>query len=93
MRRLSKRANRILRMGIVVSAGLALAAQADTPRGWMLAGSKPAEYEAGVDRETLHDGQPSAFLQDKNGNSEGFGTLMQQISAEQYRGKRLRLSA
>lgn len=87
----TQRASKILRTGILAFAALAVA-QADVPRGWILAGSKPAEYEVGVDRETVHGGQPSAFLKDENGNGEGFGTLMQQISAEQYRGKRLRLS-
>lgn len=47
---------------ILAFAALTVVAQSDVPRGWILAGSKPAEYEVGVDRETVHDGQPSAFL-------------------------------
>jgi len=30
--------------------GCSLALQADAPQGWFLAGSKPSEFEAGVDR-------------------------------------------
>ena len=86
------RAVRNLAMGASAFVALTLSAATDVPRGWMLAGSKPADYEASVDRKTVHEGQPSAVLKDKQGNSEGFGTLMQQISAVQYQGQRLRLS-
>ncbi|MGB8322125.1 MAG: hypothetical protein WCE52_04100 [Candidatus Acidiferrum sp.] len=62
------------------------------PRGWMLAGSAPSEYETGVDTEHGYQGHPSAFLKSKQARTTGFGTLMQQISAGQFEGKRVRLS-
>jgi hypothetical protein len=55
-------------------------------------GSKPAEFEAGLDAEHAHEGQASAFLKNKQSSVDGFGTLMQSIRALQYRGKRVRLS-
>jgi hypothetical protein len=62
------------------------------PRGWFLAGTKPAEYEAGVDADQLHQGHASAFLKSRALSVDGFGTLMQSVRAERYIGKRVRLS-
>lgn len=63
------------------------------PKGWFLAGSKPANYDSGVDVITVNNGQPSAFLRSTVSNTEGFGSLMQQISARNYMDKRIRLRA
>jgi len=63
------------------------------PTGWFLAGSKPANYQTGVDRTAANHGQPSAFLRSAVANPDGFGTLMQSISATDYAGKRVRLRA
>ena len=65
---------------------------ADVPRGWHLAGTKPAEYEAGVDPGQSFQGHESAFLKSKRPSVDGFGTLMQSIKAEQYKGNKVRLS-
>src|SRR5260370_11890408 len=59
------------------------------PRGWILAGNKPASYNTGV--ETA-GGRASAFLKSKAPAIEGFGTLMQMFGAQQYAGKRVRFS-
>jgi hypothetical protein len=69
-----------------------LAAHAATPPGWGLAGSKPGNYDTGVDRDTLYNAKPSAFLKAK-ADQDGFGTLMQSFSADPYIGKRVRFSA
>jgi hypothetical protein len=63
------------------------------PSGWFLAGSKPANYDTGVDKETVNNGEPSAFLRSTTSSTEGFGTLMQSINATNYAGKRVRLRA
>lgn len=63
------------------------------PSGWFLAGSKPANYRTGVDKEMTHEGQPSAYLQSTLSNADGFGTLMQTIDATNYVGNRVRLRA
>lgn len=70
----------------------ALAVHASVPRGWHLAGSKPAEFEAGVDASQAFQGHASAYLKSTETKVDGFGTLMQTIVADQYKGKRVRLS-
>jgi len=69
-----------------------LAADANVVRGWFTAGSKPSEFEAGVDAGHAHAGQASAFLKSKQSSVDGFGTLMQSIRAQQYKATRVRLS-
>jgi hypothetical protein len=71
----------------------AFTATATVPTGWYLAGSKPAEYVSGVDAVALRAGHPNAYLKAKSAEMDGFGTLMQDFRADQYRGKRVRLSA
>jgi hypothetical protein len=78
--------------GTAVCVVSVLALNADVPRGWHLAGTKPAEYESGVDAEQVHQGHASAFLRSKRPSVDGFGTLMQSINAEQYQGNKVRLS-
>jgi hypothetical protein len=63
------------------------------PHGWLLAGSNPRNYETGLDPQAGYQGFPSAYLKAKQLAMDGFGTLMQQFSAEQYAGKRARLRA
>ncbi len=63
---------------------------ANTPKGWRLAGSQPEQYEAGVDKTEQR--YASAFLKSRQSSADGFGTLMQTINAEEYKGKRVRLS-
>ena len=67
-----------------------VSANAGPPPGWSLAGSKPQAYEVGV--ETAGERGTSAFLRSRIENTGGFGTLMQTISAESYRGTRLRMT-
>lgn len=63
------------------------------PSGWFLTGSKPANYQTGVDQAVVENGLPSAFLKSTVPTTDGFGTLMQTISANEYAGKRVRLRA
>jgi hypothetical protein len=63
------------------------------PEGWSLSGSNPDNYETGVDPQASYNGFPSAYLKAKQPAREGFGTLMQDFSAGQYAGKRVRLRA
>jgi len=62
------------------------------PKGWHAAGSHPKEYLMGVDASASHAGGSSATLKATVSEASGFGTLMQPIQADQYRGKRIRLS-
>jgi hypothetical protein len=62
------------------------------PKAWFLAGSHPANYEAGADRSTRYIGKSSGFLRSRKPNPEGFGTYMQMVLPDRYRGKRVRMS-
>ncbi len=63
------------------------------PEGWLLAGSNPHNYDAGIDPQASYQGSPSAYLKAKESAKEGFGTLMQEFNAGRYVGKRVRLRA
>jgi hypothetical protein len=75
--------------------GLALThlAFAAPPLGWIIAGSSPTHYVFAVDTATPVSGSKSASITAKpTATSNGFGTLMQMIAADDYRGSRLRFS-
>jgi hypothetical protein len=63
------------------------------PKGWFLAGTKPQNYLTGIDPKCSYQGLPCAYLKGKLTATEGFGTLMQQFSASDYLGKRVRFTA
>lgn len=77
-------------MFLLAAAWMAFAA---APTGWFLAGSKPANYDTGLDPASSFAGFPSAYLKSKGDSQDGFGTLMQGFAATNYLGKRIRLSA
>ena len=82
-------------IGMAALAAGSLALYAEVPKGWFMAGTKPADYESSVDSGNAYGGQPSAYLRSKKPQADimDFGTLMQNFSAEQYVGKRVRFSA
>lgn len=70
-----------------------LSNQVTAPKGWLLTGVYPHQYEVGVDQKVVHRGRVSGTIKGSvNANTQGFGTLMQMFKADQFRGKRLRLS-
>jgi hypothetical protein len=83
---------KVLLGGTAICVVCVLALNADVPRGWIVAGTKPAEYEAGVEPGQAYQGHASAFLKSKRPSVDGFGTLMQSINAEKCQGNKLRLS-
>ena len=90
---MSKVVRSLIGLGVLAAGSLAL--YAEVPKGWFMAGNKPADYESSVDTEYSYGGQPSAYLRSKKSDEDvmEFGTLMQNFSAEQYVGKRVRFSA
>ncbi len=78
-------------LALAVGCLLAGNVYANTPKGWFIAGSKPADYVMGTEPGTRRPDSRSAFIHAKT-DSSGFGTLMQTIDAAHYRGKRVRLS-
>jgi hypothetical protein len=68
------------------------ASHANTPSGWLLAGSKPKDFEVEVDAVNGYQGHASASLKCQQTTPDGFGTLMQSILANEYKGQKVRLS-
>jgi hypothetical protein len=67
-------------------------AEAKAPANWILAGSAPASYASGVDTRATHSGRGSGYLKSIAPAIKGFGTLMQISKADDYLGKRVRMS-
>ncbi len=65
----------------------------DLPEGWIIAGNEPNSYNMGTAPGEGRDGKNCATIQSKDKKIKGFGTLMQIISAEKYKGQRVKLSA
>lgn len=60
---------------------------------WLLAGENPEKYEIGADPNGVREGSVAKFLRAKTDDRKAWATLMQTISADAYRGKRVRFSA
>ncbi len=82
---------KLLKLAAVVALS-AVTLCATVPRGWYLAGSKPQDYQTGVN-DAQYNGHRVAYLQSVAAAPSGFGTLMQDFRADDYAGKRVRFSA
>lgn len=60
---------------------------------WILAGQKPGDYTIGLDMTETTSHAGSKFISYSSGTGHSWGTLMQTISAEAYRGQRVRFKA
>jgi hypothetical protein len=82
-------------LGTLLIAALWLAPQAiagePLPKGWMA--GNVTEYEAGIDREVFKEGKAGAYIRSMAARPTSFGTVMQTFSAENYLGKRVRMTA
>ena len=66
---------------------------AQAPKGWSLTGSHREHYYLTTDNKVRHGGKTSATLISKNSASDdGFGSMKQEIKADNYRGRRVRYS-
>lgn len=63
------------------------------PAGWQKNGERAEGYAVGLDRSQPHVKPVSAYIKSIVPDAPGFGGFMQSISAEDYRGKRVRFSA
>ncbi|WP_137789137.1 AraC family transcriptional regulator [Bacillus sp. E(2018)] len=62
-------------------------------KGWMLSGSHPSDYRMETDDKIFHTGTKSGCLYATGDMGDGqFGTMMQSISADRFRGKRIKMS-
>lgn len=70
------------------------AAASPAPPGWLLLSNPPGAFQARVDRTVAHGGSASGLLRGEAGAAHSdFGSLLQSIRADEYRGERVRLSA
>lgn len=63
------------------------------PHGWFKNGSNPGGYVVGVDQLQTWGDMPSAYVKSNGASSNHFGGMMQMTAADDFIGKRLRLSA
>jgi len=61
------------------------------PKDWMAGNTQ--DYDHGVDREIVKEGDASAFIRSRTSTPENFGTIVQSFGAGKYVGKRVRMSA
>ncbi len=63
--------------------------------GWFISGSKKESYNIGLDKSTFQSGGVSAYIESNADETKikGFGTLMQTCSADNYLGKRVKMTA
>jgi len=64
----------------------------ETIDGWFEAGSKPDLYEIGKDEIVKYNNESSMYLKSTSDVKDGFGTIMKQISPDEYIGKRIRMT-
>jgi hypothetical protein len=76
-----------------VSACHAASRAAGEVPGWMQTGSAPESYSFTQDSLVIHGGSGAAHVKARTRDVDGFGTLMQIVDGDPYRGQRLRLSA
>jgi len=62
--------------------------------GWIITGTAPEKYQMGTDHAIYHMGSKSAMMRSVAENYENgeYATIMQQISAKAFTGKRMRFS-
>ena len=84
-----RRALLLSALALPLGTGLAMA---KVPDGWHKAGDRPNAYDMDLDPAASYGGKPSARIKSKDKSIEGFGTLMQTVDADAYRGKRVRLT-
>jgi hypothetical protein len=64
----------------------------DVPKGWLKAGSDPDKYNMGMEFGMGRTTPYAATIQSKDYSIMGFGTLMQNISPDKYRGRKIRMT-
>ncbi len=80
---------------ILKSAGIVLIMLAlfsfDLPDSWIKKGNDPESYDMGIEKGAGQNGKNAATIKSIK-RTKGFGTLMQTCIAEQYLGKRLKMT-
>ena len=80
-------------LSVTTSAAPSAQQQLAPAGGWVVSSAQPKAYEIGEDASATARGTPSFYIRSTANHANGFGTLMQTISANNYRGKRVRFQA
>jgi hypothetical protein len=67
--------------------------KSEVPTGWTYHATKDEDYEVAIDETEKHSGTQCAILRSIVSAPTPFGNLMQYMSADEYKGKRLQMSA
>lgn len=59
---------------------------------WFAAGSDPSGYLMSTSSESAHGGKMGGFIRSLDPDEKGFGTYMQMIKADAYRGKQVKMT-
>jgi hypothetical protein len=66
---------------------------AEVPHGWFANIPAPGDFSVATDNGVTYQGHPSVSISSKKPDPTGFAGFNQSISAKDYKGKRVRLSA
>jgi len=61
-------------------------------RGWFISGTSPDSYTAKPDNSTSHHGQKCVLLESVKNTDDGFATVMQYCSANDFLGKKIKMT-
>jgi hypothetical protein len=64
----------------------------DLPKGWITSGNKVSSYEMGIAKGEGRNGGNCATIKSIEKKIKGFGTLLQDIIAEPFHGKKIKLT-
>ena len=62
------------------------------PKGWVMAGSRPKDYNMGFTEAEAHSGSGCGVIESVKETATGFGTLMQGFKADEFLGERIQLT-
>jgi len=76
---------------IAASAFLTFTTISEVPENWLKRGSNPLGYSMTIDKTTFASGHSSALIASTAKKTKGFGTLMQIVDAEKFKGKTIKM--
>jgi hypothetical protein len=80
-------------MALILFGISAVNAQGQLPKDWTKSGVSSDDYDISIDRDVKHAGKASCTVKSKADAPKGSGVLVQLFRADDYRGKRLKVTA
>src|ERR1700712_5382377 len=82
----------ILSLILTVATATVFALNSEQVKGWFLAGSDPNGYNMGVEKDAARNGNVAFLKSIRPIKGNKFGTIMQTFMADEYLGKRVKLT-